>query len=352
MQRPEHPRPTQAGQRDQAQQQPPQQPPQQPGQSSKANTHETAKPAAAKSKARAPTQATCQQSEEPSSSSTAGQATTSDSTRIATLLAQQPPFTAMQHGMPLLRDLLAYQVRAHPDNQPAKQAAMAAPPPPPPPTLEEQQLSLQIAQALTVHIQAITKRILATNNHPMDNYHQPHHNDVITIDSQDTQEEPDQQPSEQPPKPQPEPQTTKPLVTDAATQQSATQGQPGDVHTQPWWILGHPQPSTAAALQPTTTNMQPHTHPVQQQDTTYTTNHRSTSSHTSTQADNGNQSERATQPWWILGKPSNRSRSPQRSRQNLDLFHAPVDQQMTQYDDEADTDNGLDDDKPIAGPDN
>ena len=348
MQRPGQPQPTQAGQHDQAQQPPPQQSQQQTAQPTTANTQGTAKPAAAKSKAKAAARQTCQQSEEPSSSSAARPTATPNNTHIATVLAQQPPFTAMQHGMPLLRDLLAYQVRAHPDNQPTMPTTMAAPPPPPP-TLEELQLSLQIAQALTAHIQTITRRILSTNSHPIDNHHQPHPNDVIAIDSQDTQEEADQQPPEQPPRPQPQPQTTKPQTASTAAQQHATHGQHGDVRTQPWWILGHFQPSTAAALQPSMkTNIQQHMHPASKQNTTHPKSHQSTSNHTEAQANSGSHSEQATQPWWILGKPTNRSRSPPRSGQHLDLFHAAVDQQKTQYDNEEE--DNLDDDKPTTGP--
>ena len=312
MQRPGQHRPAKASQHDRAEQAEAEQSQRETARPATANTQTTAKPAATKSKAKAPARQTCLLSEEPSSSSNTAKPTAAhNNTHIATVLTQQPPFTAMQHGMPLLRDLLAYQVRAHPDNQPTKPAAMAAPPPPPP-TLEELQLSLQIAQALTSHIQTITSRILSANSQPLVNHHSPHPNDVITIDSQDTQEEVDPQPAEQPPpQPQPPQQVTTPPDVSATTQQHTTQEQRGA-----------------------------NKHLTSTQNTTHTISHQSTSSQANAPTNSSTQSEQATQPWWVLGIPANRSRSPPRAGQHLDLVHAASDQRMTQQDDEEENLDG------------
>ena len=151
---------------------------------------QTTKPTAAKTKPPTRNTEACQQpphlpppqeSNSSSSHETPAPSHIHHHTHFVTILGHEPPFTALQHGLPVLRDLLSYQVRAQASIQQPPQHM--APPPIPPPTYEELQLSYQIAQALTTQIQRITARILQTNAVGQPN-RTHHHNDVITIDSQ------------------------------------------------------------------------------------------------------------------------------------------------------------------------
>ena len=315
---------------------------QQPSQANK--TAREHKPAAAKSKPARQKQDSCQprppQQQQSSSSSQDTWMPTHNTTHFPLILSQQPPFTALQHGLPVLRDMLSYQLHASTSPPPHPPQAMAAPPPPQP-TREELELTLQIAQTLTTHIQDLARKIMQSHHHnPTSN--QPHHNDVITIDSQESHTQEQATTTEQatphdPTTAQAMTRTTQPTAPPQAqykpdgglqpqkTPQTTTQSRPGQVPGQEGPPEQAPPTETAGTATP------PHT----SQPAEAATQHTGSGSH-----------EATNQPWWILGRQVQRSRSPPERRQ-VDIFADPLiepTQRMTQYD----AGDGTSDILPIA----
>ncbi|CAE7558224.1 unnamed protein product, partial [Symbiodinium pilosum] len=282
---------------------------QQPPQANK--TTKEHKPAAAKSKPARQKKDSCQprppQQQQSSSSSQDTWMPTHNITHFPLILSQQPPFTALQHGLPVLRDMLSYQLHASTSPPPHPPQAMAATPPPQP-TREELELTLQIAQTLTTHIQDLARKIMQSHHHnPTSN--QPHHNDVITIDSQESHTQEQATTTEQA---TPHDPTTAQAMTHT-TQQTTTQSRPEQVPGQEGPPEQAPPTATAGTATP------PHT----SQPAEAATQHTGSGSH-----------EATNQPWWILGRQAQRSRSPPERRQ-VDIFADPLiepTQRMTQYD--------------------
>ena len=306
------------------------------------NTKEQ-RPAAAKSKQTQKHQDHCCKphpppQEQSSSSNQAGPTPTHNDTHFPLLLSQQPPFTALQHGLPVLRDMLSYQLAATTRPQQPPQA-MAAPPPPQV-TTEELQLTLQIAQALTTHIQALARRIVQSQHSGTTN--QPHPNDVITIDSQESHTQ-EQATATQQAQQDPAAEATTANTADAAETPQLQSKLDG-------WLQSPERRQAEAATQSTHKPGQDHQPQPPPQATnagTAIASYPSQAATTTTQQASGNDNAVANQPWWILGHHATRSRSPP-ERRGGDIFRDPLSergQRMTQCDAEEDTDGN---DMPMA----
>ena len=139
----------------------------------------------------------------------------------------------LQQGLPVLRDLLrhvSHQARAQTAHTNKQTHPHLMPRPPPvPPCPEELLLALQISQTLTTHIQTLTSKIVATHQHTPTSPNQPHHNDVITIDSQESPVQ------EQQPRPAPAlPTTQLPLQAPLPQVHSAAETAASQAATQAW----------------------------------------------------------------------------------------------------------------------
>ena len=89
---------------------------------------------------------------------------------ISQHLKEQQPVTALQSGLPLLRDILHQHVAAH-DNWATSSSTM----PPHAPPVDELRLVAAVAEALTTQVQTIVSRILA---HTPVTQRATHHKDV------------------------------------------------------------------------------------------------------------------------------------------------------------------------------
>ena len=319
-----------------------------------------AKPQATAAKARppigqGPAPGICQTAarSEASSSSNQPPMPSTDGNHFTTILQQEPPFTALQQGLPVLRDLLSHvnhQTRAQATygHQPTQPHPM--PPPPPVPLCpEELLLALQISQTLTTHIQTLTAKILATHQQAPTSNIQAHHNDVITIDSQESWDQVQlQPPADAAPMPAQAQAPQMPGTAEGPASQAATQTWPPEptttratahnVDSQTGPAPTHrdktqqPQQEHGEAAE-TTTEAQADHHPPQNNGQPTDTAHPDADTCT-----HGEPQQQPQQPWWVLGhRPTKHHQARSRSPPHHSIATAAGQQaqqppQMTQHD--------------------